>query len=80
MLDGLCERPLIEKDRYKISYGAHTWEADEYFGDNAGLIIAEVEREEEGETLEKPPWIGREVYDDVRYFNANLIANPHGNW
>jgi adenylate cyclase len=80
MLDALCERPLIEKDRYKISYGAHTWEVDEFFGDNAGLLMAEVELQDEGEALEKPPWIGREVSDDPRYFNANLIANPYRNW
>jgi adenylate cyclase len=80
MLDGLCERPLIEKDRYKISYGAHTWEVDEFFGDNAGLIVAEVELGDEGEALEKAPWIGHEVSDDPRYFNANLIANPYRNW
>ena len=80
MLKGLCERPLIEKDRYKIPYGNHTWEVDEFFGDNAGLIMAEVELEGEDEALEKPQWIGREGSDDPRYFNANLIANPYRNW
>ena len=80
LLDGLCERPLIEKDRYKIPYGAHTWEVDEFFGDNAGLIVAEVELESEDQAFEMPEWIGREVSDDPRYFNANLIANPYRNW
>jgi len=80
LLDGLCERPLIEKDRYKISHGDHTWEVDEFFGDNAGLIMAEVELESEDQAFETPEWVGREVSDDPRYFNANLIANPYRNW
>ena len=80
LLDDLCERPLIEKDRYKIPYGTHTWEVDEFFGDNAGLIMAEVELESEDQAFEMPEWIGREVSDDPRYFNANLIANPYRNW
>ncbi len=80
LLDGLCERPLIEKDRYKISHGDHTWEVDEFFGDNAGLIMAEVELEREDQAFETPEWVGAEVSDDPRYFNANLIANPFRNW
>jgi CYTH domain-containing protein len=80
MLDTLCERPLIEKDRHRIPYGGHIWEVDEFFGENAGLIMAEVELEDEEEPLERPPWIGREVSDDPRYFNANLIANPYRDW
>jgi CYTH domain-containing protein len=80
LLDGLCERPLIEKDRYKIPHGYHTWEVDEFFGDNTGLIMAEVELESEDQAFETPEWIGREVSDDPRYFNANLIANPYRNW
>lgn len=80
LLDDLCERPLIEKDRRKITHGHHTWEVDEFFGDNAGLIVAEVELESEDQVFEKPEWIGREVSDDPRYFNANLIANPYRNW
>lgn len=80
MLDTLCERPLIEKDRYKISHRNHLWEVDEFFGDNDGLIMAEVELQEVDEAIEPPEWIGREVSDDPRYFNANLIANPYRNW
>ena len=80
LLDNLCQRPLIEKDRYKIPYGNHIWEVDEFFGDNAGLIVAEVELEREDQALKKPQWIGREVSQDPRYFNANLIANPYLNW
>jgi CYTH domain-containing protein len=80
MLDALCERPLIEKNRHKIPFGKHTWEVDEFFGDNEGLILAEVELEDENETFESPSWIGQEVSDDARYFNANLIANPFCSW
>jgi len=80
LLDQLCERPLIEKDRYKISLGERIWEVDEFFGDNAGLIIAEVELESEDQAFDTPDWIGQEVSDDPRYFNANLIANPYKNW
>jgi CYTH domain-containing protein len=80
LLAGLCERPLIEKDRYKIPYGGHIWEVDEFFGDNDGLILAEVEVKSADQVVEKPEWVGREVSDDPRYFNANLIANPYRNW
>lgn len=80
LLDGLCERPLIEKDRYKISDGGLTWEVDDFFGDNAGLVLAEVELESEDQSFEKPGWIAREVSDDPRYYNVNLIANPYKNW
>ncbi|MCG6868860.1 MAG: CYTH domain-containing protein [Gammaproteobacteria bacterium] len=80
LLDGLCERPLIEKDRYKISDGDLTWEVDDFFGDNAGLVLAEVELESEDQSFEKPGWIAREVSDDPRYYNVNLIANPYKNW
>jgi len=80
LLDGLCERPLIEKDRYKISDRGLTWEVDDFFGDNAGLVLAEVELESEDQSFEKPDWIAREVSDDPRYYNVNLIANPYKNW
>ena len=80
LLDGLCERPLIEKDRYKIPFGGLTWEVDEFFGDNAGLIVAEVELESADQAVDTPPWIGLEVSADPRYFNASLIANPYRNW
>ena len=80
LLDGLCERPLIEKDRRKIPYRGHTWEVDEFFGDNAGLVVAEVELQSEDQTFETPEWIGVEVSDDPRYFNASLIANPYRMW
>lgn len=80
MLDGLCERPLIEKTRRKIEHDGLIWEIDEFFGENAGLILAEVELESEDETFSKPSWIAQEVTDDPRYFNANLVANPYSQW
>ena len=80
MLDALCEKPLIEKNRYKIQSGDLTWEIDEFFGDNQGLILAEVELASEDQRYEKPDWIGEEVTGDPKYFNANLIEHPYKNW
>lgn len=80
MLDGLCERPIIEKTRYKVPIGGHLWEVDEFDGENAGLILAEIELGAEGEAFERPDWIGAEVSDDPRYYNANLIRNPYRDW
>ena len=80
MLDGLAEKPLIEKRRYKIRSGNVTWEVDEFLGDNAGLIVAEVELASEDQALEKPSWIGDEVTEDPRYFNANLVKKPFTRW
>ena len=80
MLDELCEKPLIEKNRYKISHEGFVWEVDEFFGENQGLICAEVELESEDQAYEKPEWIGEEVTGDPKYFNSNLIQNPYKNW
>ena len=80
MLDNLCERPLIEKMRYRIEHQGLTWEVDEFDGDNAGLIIAEVELDAEDQAIVLPDWVGEEVTDDPRYYNANLIANPFTRW
>jgi adenylate cyclase len=80
MLDTLAEKPLIEKKRYKIPAGSLTWEIDEFFGDNAGLIVAEVELQSEDQKFDKPDWIGAEVTGDPRYFNSNLIKNPFARW
>jgi CYTH domain-containing protein len=80
MLDQLCERPIIEKFRHKIDFQGLTWEIDEYLGENQGLIIAEVELDSESEVLELPEWVGKEVSDDPKYYNANLVANPFSKW
>ncbi len=80
MLDILCERPLIEKKRHVLEFEGLTWEVDEFFGDNAGLILAEVELEAETQVFARPSWLGKEVTDDARYFNANLVSCPYSEW
>ena len=80
LLDDLCEKPIIEKNRYKISHSGFVWEIDEFFGENEGLVVAEIELESEDQTFEKPEWVGEEVTGDPRYFNSNLIKNPFIKW
>jgi len=80
MLDDLCHKPIIEKNRYKVPLGELTWEIDEFGGVNEGLIVAEVELTDEAQEFGRPPWIGEEVSGDPRYFNSNLIANPFTTW
>jgi CYTH domain-containing protein len=80
MLDALCERPLVEKTRYKIPFGGLVWEVDEFHGENEGLVVAEVELTDATQKFELPEWVGAEVSGDPRYFNANLIANPYSRW
>jgi CYTH domain-containing protein len=80
MLDSLAEKPIIEKNRYKIKKDGLTWEVDEFFGENAGLIVAEVELESEDQCFDKPAWVGEEVTGDPRYFNSNLIKHPFTKW
>jgi CYTH domain-containing protein len=80
MLNDLCEKPLIEKMRYKIEFKGLVWEVDEFFGENQGLILAELELESEDQKFIKPEWIGEEVTGDPKYFNANLIHHPYTKW
>lgn len=80
MLDNLCERPLIEKTRYRVDYHGLTWEIDEFNGANAGLIVAEVELDAEDQAIILPDWIGKEVTGDPRYYNSSLIADPYTAW
>jgi len=80
MLDELCEKPLIEKKRSKIEFGGLIWEVDEFFGENDGLVFAEVELDDENQEFEKPSWIGEEVTGDPRYFNSNLTKHPYSKW
>lgn len=72
----LCSSPLIEKVRYRIEYAGKTWEVDEFFGENEGLILAEIELVSTGEKYEKPSWVGEEVTGDKRYYNAYLAQHP----
>ena len=80
LLDGLCEQPLIEKYRRRIAHAGMVWEVDEFLGANAGLVVAEIELESEDQTFDKPDWVGEEVSDDARYYNANLIRHPYSQW
>ena len=80
MLDGLCERPLIEKTRYRIEHQGLVWEVDEFTGENAGLLLAEVELDSADQAITLPDWVGQEVTGEPRYYNANLIANPFSQW
>ena len=80
MLLNLCDKPLIEKNRYVVVEGDFVWEIDEFFGENRGLVIAEIELEHEDQKFPKPDWIGDEVTDDPRYYNASLVKNPYKNW
>jgi adenylate cyclase len=80
LLDGLCEKPLIEKNRRRIEFGGFIWEVDEFFGENAGLVVAEIELESESQEFAKPDWIGAEVSHDRRYANANLFKHPFSRW
>ena len=79
-LASLCEQPLIEKKRYRIQNEGVLWEVDEFFGANAGLVVAEIELASEDQAFARPDWLGAEVTDDVRYFNANLIRHPFCEW
>lgn len=80
MLTNLCEKPLIEKSRSKIASGPVTWEVDEFLGDNLGLIVAEVELQDEHQKVDLPDWIDREVTGDPKYFNSNLARKPFSTW
>lgn len=77
---GLCEPGVIDKTRYLVDYAGHTFEVDEFYGDNEGLVMAEIELSCEDEAFEKPDWLGDEVTGDSRYYNAALTKNPYTNW
>ena len=76
----ICEPGVIDKTRYLVDVGNHTFEVDEFYGDNEGLIVAEVELGSEDEAYEKPSWLGEEVTGDVKYYNSMLMKNPYKNW
>lgn len=79
-LFGLCEPGIIDKTRYLVKSGKHTFEVDEFYGDNEGLVMAEVELESEDEAFEKPSFIGREVTGDRRFYNSHLRKHPFAIW
>jgi len=76
----LCENWIINKTRYEVKVGNHTFEVDEFYGDNQGLIIAEVELNSKTDTFEKPDWLDEEVTGDIKYYNSNLSKLPFKNW
>jgi CYTH domain-containing protein len=80
LLDMLCDRPIIDKTRYRITDSDLVWEIDEFWGENEGLIIAEVELKEFDQIVTLPDWIGAEVTEDPAYYNANLVKNPYSKW
>lgn len=80
LLDQLSLGPIIEKTRHLVAVGRHTWEIDVFEGDNAGLVVAEIELEHTNEPFEKPSWAGEEVTDDIRYYNTMLARHPYRRW
>ncbi len=80
MLKKLCDTQIIEKYRYRIKYHGMYWDVDEFLGQNAGLLIAEIELETEEQLFDKPSWVGEEVSHDHRYLNARLAVNPYISW
>ncbi len=76
----LCEPGIIDKTRYYVENGLHTFEVDEFHGENQGLVIAEIELGEEDESFSRPGWLGREVTGEIRYYNAALSQSPYQNW
>ncbi len=80
LLDRLCERPLVEKYRRRIDHAGFTWEVDEFLGENAGLVVAEIELPAEDTVFDLPDWIGREVTGERRYYNSSLIGLPYSKW
>lgn len=76
----ICEPGVIDKTRYLIDSGDHTFEVDEFYGDNEGLVVAEVELSDENEFFVKPDWLGTEVTGVTKYYNSMLMKNPYKNW
>ena len=80
MIDNLCSKPIISKVRYEIKHHNHIWELDIFEEENKGLIVAEIELQNENEKFELPIWIKQEVTNDNKYYNSNLIENPFCKW
>jgi len=80
IIDNLCHKPLIGKTRHLVLDDGNLWEIDEFSGANQGLIVAEIELPDIGVEFHKPAWLGREVTDDLRYYNNNLVSHPFSKW
>jgi adenylate cyclase len=76
----LCEPGIIDKTRYLVQVGKFTFEVDEFYGENEGLIVAEIELSSEEELFDSPLWLGKEVTGDKRYYNSKLAKNPFSKW
>jgi len=80
MLRDFAVYPSIDKTRYRVRSSRHLWELDLFAGENAGLVLAELELDSEHEPFELPPWAGGDVSDDPRYYNVNLARHPYKHW
>ena len=80
IINNLCQKPLIDKTRHLVPYQQHTWEIDEFYGDNHGLIVAEIELSANDEVFEKPDWLGKEVTLEHKYYNNQLAKKPFLSW
>ena len=80
LLKHFCKTTMIDKTRHYVENHGHTWEVDEFHGDNTGLVVAEIELEAEVEQFERPDWVGEEVTSHERYYNMNLAINTFKNW
>lgn len=80
IIEELCSGPVIDKTRYLVKHGSHTWEIDVFHGDNDGLIVAEVELESEAEAIDLPAWVTQEVTGETKYYNSCLLNNPFKQW
>ena len=80
ILEHVALRPLIDKTRFHVVHGNHLWEIDEFYAENTGLIIAEIELEDADEDFDRPAWLGEEVSHDKRYYNSSLSRRPYSEW
>ena len=76
----LCVGGIVEKRRHYVERAGHPWEIDEFLGENAGLVVAEIELDHADEAFERPDWLGSEVTDDPRYYNLALASHPYTRW
>ena len=80
ILEELCVKPLIEKTRFIVEHDGHAWEVDVFEGDNAGLVVAEIELEAADDEFTLPAWAGEDVSGDPRYYNQRLVEHPYSRW
>ncbi|TVO70511.1 CYTH domain-containing protein [Sedimenticola selenatireducens] len=80
ILEDIAEQPFIDKTRFKVRCGDHIWDLDVFYGDNSGLVMAEIELDSEDEAFEYPEWAGEEVSSDPRYYNSSLVKKPYSTW